>query len=36
MYNDKRRQVRIWRLSMGEGDSHVIDEGNVTPASDVS
>jgi hypothetical protein len=34
--NDSKRKVRLSRLSMGEGDSHVNDAGNVTPASDVS
>ena len=36
MYNDSTRKVRLSRLSMGEGDSHSNDAGNVTPASDVS
>jgi hypothetical protein len=36
MYNDSKRKVRLSRLSMGEGDSHINDAGNVTPASDVS
>jgi hypothetical protein len=36
MYNDSKRKVRLSRISVGEGDSHVNDAGNVTPASDVS
>ena len=36
MYNDNTRKVRLSRLSMGKGDSHVNDDGNVTPVSDVS
>jgi hypothetical protein len=36
MYNDSKRKMRLSRLSMGEGDSHPKDAGNVTPSSDVS
>jgi hypothetical protein len=36
MYNDSKRKVQLSRISVGEGDSHVNDAGNVTPASDVS
>jgi hypothetical protein len=36
MYNDRKHMVRLSRISMGEGDSHVNGARNVTPSSDVS
>jgi hypothetical protein len=39
MYNDNKHMVCLcedFRDSLEEGDSHVNDAGNVTPASDVS
>jgi hypothetical protein len=36
MHNNSKYMVRLSRISMGEGDSHVNGARNVTPSSDVS